>query len=47
MKETVREGGWKLNEEKLEGKTNYERFLILGNKLRVADGEGVGSGVIG
>ena len=39
------EGG-KLSGEKLERKTNHERLLTLGNKLRVAEGEegrGMGS----
>lgn len=30
----------KLNEKKSGRKTNHERTLILGNKLRVAGGEG-------
>ena len=45
MKGTIRERkkkkgkGGKMNREKLERKTNHERFLTLGNKQRVAEGE--------
>ena len=37
----------KLDREKLEKKTNHERLLTLGNKPRVAEGEGDGGAVTG
>ena len=44
MKGTIRDGG-KTEWGKSERTRNHERLLIIGSKLRVAEGEGVKDGV--
>ena len=46
LKETIREGV-KLSGVRLERKTNHERHLTLGEKMRVTVREEVGNGVTG
>ena len=46
MEDSRRREG-KLNGKKSERETNHERPLTPGNKLRTAEGSGVGDGVTG